>query len=632
MQTLLRLKKVLKSSPLTLFAEQMTASRFPNYRCRPLTADEITLLTSSGNYCEDWSLIQVENNFDASRVRQSIFQGQIRLPAFYGTVLTPGGISVPTGIYRSTIYDCVIENSHIQDVSHMSGVIVSQGAILQNIGSFVTSGLTSFGVGKSIPIGTEMGGRTIRLIPDLSLDLAEALVLDRKDSEGLAACGQQIESWILEIQQKMCFVGKGAKICNTNILRNSWIGPHARVDGAAKLRNSFLFSSLEQPTEVYDGVILEGVQTQEGVRVHSFAQVRDSLLMRQSKVGRLALVNSSIIGPCAHIEEAEVTSSFVGPLAQLHHHSLLISTLWPEGRGNVGYGANVGSNHTGRMPDQELRAGIGQFFGLGTSIKFPSNFSESPFTLIATGVTTSPQRLRFPFALIGAPLTPIAGMPSHLNEVHPGWGYARNAFSIARSLYKYTQRSKGFPEEIGYDLLNPELARQVLDAYNRLSTTAVKDIYTEKEIIGLGSNILRESVRQEAIHSYLAYLDRFAVDTALTTLEQAPDLLENSSPVDIRRLFQGDLMKELWKLLPIPDSIPALVRRHRTLEKRWLESILQSLSRDGERGRKIFDDYDWVHPDPQDFIDWQKARFEGTRKRCNHLLKTLREPNIGTED
>lgn len=31
--------------------------------------------------------------------------------------------------------------------------------------------------------------------------------------------------------------------------------------------------------------------------------------------------------------------------------------LWPEGRGNVAYGANVGSNHTGKLADQEAVPG-----------------------------------------------------------------------------------------------------------------------------------------------------------------------------------------------------------------------------------------------------------------------------------
>ena len=46
-------------------------------------------------------------------------------------------------------------------------------------------------------------------------------------------------------------------------------------------------------------------------------------------------------GECLHC--------LVGPFVGFHHQSLLIATIWPLGRGNVGYGANVGSNHTSRQ-------------------------------------------------------------------------------------------------------------------------------------------------------------------------------------------------------------------------------------------------------------------------------------------
>ena len=84
----------------------------------------------------------------------------------------------------------------------------------------------------------------------------------------------------------------------------------------------------------------------------------------------------------------------------MHHQSLLIGAFWPEGKGNIGYGANVGSNHTSKSADQEIWPGEGVFFGLGCSIKFPTNFTAAPYTIVATGVTTLAQKVEFPFSLI----------------------------------------------------------------------------------------------------------------------------------------------------------------------------------------------------------------------------------------
>src|SRR5438093_5611883 len=115
------------------------------------------------------------------------------------------------------------------------------------------------------------------------------------------------------------------------------------------------------------------------------------------------MVTASISGPNSGVAEGEVTASLLGPFVGFHHQALLIAALWPEGKGNVGYGANVGSNHTSKAPDQEFWPGEGTFFGLGVNIKFPADFSRAPYSIIASGVATLPQRVTFPFSLLNNP-------------------------------------------------------------------------------------------------------------------------------------------------------------------------------------------------------------------------------------
>lgn len=57
----------------------------------------------------------------------------------------------------------------------------------------------------------------------------------------------------------------------------------------------------------------------------------------------------SILGPDSGVGAGECHHSLVGPFVGFHHQALLIAAIWPLGRGNVGYGANVGSNHTSRQ-------------------------------------------------------------------------------------------------------------------------------------------------------------------------------------------------------------------------------------------------------------------------------------------
>ncbi|MDR1759600.1 MAG: DUF4954 family protein [Fibrobacter sp.] len=619
MHHLVKLKKVLKSSPLTVCTESYKAGRNAG-KTRALTENEIAVLEKNGNHCENWADIVVDIAFDPNHIYHSIFSGKVHLPTFYGTVLIPGDVSFPTGIYSSHVHDCIIENSLVHSVSLISNILVRQGAVLQNIGSLACNGNTHYQIGSEIYIGNEMGGRKVRIFPDINQELVETQLFQNKNPEDDAAFAEVISEWREEVSPPFGVIEKGAVISNTGIIRNSWIGPNVRVDGAAKIRNSTILSSLENPTGIYDAVILDSSCVQEGSLLYAGAQIHRSVLMKKAKVGKLALIHSSIIAPCCQIEEAEVTSSFVGPLTQIHHHSLLISALWTAGGGNIGYGANIGSNHTGRMPDQEIYPGQGFFFGLGVNVKYPANFSEAPFSVIASGITTEPQRLRFPFSLIKAPSQNYAGISENLNELLPAWNYGKNAYGLERNAYKYAVRRKGVEEIPPFKILNAELAKLVLKAYHSLNVEKVLDVYTEEDIPGLGSNYLREANRMRAKLGYANYLERFFLDAFLTLLESSPALLRNPLK-ETRKLLPGELFKDIARIISIPETLSDLIKRYRHLEKQWFDSITESVERDAIRGKKIFDDYEETHPADSAFMDNCTWRLEEAARRSNALLK-----------
>ena len=622
MQRLLKLKKVLKASDLSSLAENFRAIKASVAKLRNLTAEEVTTLEKNGNRCEDWNRVLVEPNFDPARVQRSVFMGDVRLPAFYGTLLLPGDVSFPTGIYDSLVHNCIVENALVYKVSMLSNVLVRSSAVVHNVGTLVSSGKINFMIGSTMSVGNEMGGRELFVFPDITMDLVEAQLFHKAESDVQQSFEEQLKNFREEISLPFGVVGKGAVVSNTNIVRNSWIGAHARVEGAAKIRNTIILSSLEESTHIYDSVIIENSDLQMGVKVHTGAEVQRSVLMSRSKVGCKAIVKSSIVAPCCHIEEGEVNSSYMGPLTQMHHHSLLIAALWPDGCGNLGYGANVGSNHTGRMPDQEIMPGQGMFFGLGVNVKFPANYRESPFTLIASGVTTMPQRVKFPFSLIRSGDPQLMGVPARLNEILPAWNYARNAYALDRNIYKYAQRGKGAVPNSYFSLYGAETVHYAFDAYCRLQVNQVQDVYTKEHIDGLGENFLRERVRQKALKTYGEYLERYVLDQMIALVENDASLALQP-PRELRRLLSGDLNREVSRVVPMPATFDELVKRYRTLEKEWFDSVAHGLDRDIARGKEIFDDYESAHPIDKNFAEWEKNRFEESVKRLSAVLKNL---------
>lgn len=622
MQRLLKLKKFLRNTNLSVFSENLRNPKHAEERFRPLTSAEIESLEKNGNRCDDWTKIRVEGNFTPERIYRSVFIGSVYLPAFFGTLLLPGDVSFPTGIYDSILHNCVVENALVYRVSMLSNVFVSRFAILQNVGTLVSSGKLQFL--KSISVGNECGTRNLMVYPDTNQNFLEHQLDNLFATDFQNQYEAILNEWQNEIKIHSGFIGPGAVLSNIGVVRNSWIGPHARIVGASKIRGSIVLSSLEETTGIYDSVILENSIVQESCMIHSAAQVKNSLVLKKTKIGKMALVSSSIISNCCHIEEAEVTSSFVGPLTQLHHHSLLIAALWPKGCGNIGYGANVGSNHTGRKPDQEIHPGIGTFFGLGVNIKFPANFKNSPFLLIASGVTTSPQRLELPFALIRPGNPEKYGLSKDLNEVVPGFGYGKNAFALERNLQKYAQRGKNIISSAFYSLFSVSNVRAVYNAFVKLQEVTVQEIYTGKDLNILGSNYMREPVRQFALQVYRNFLERFLFESVLTAVESDSSMIL-LSPKEILRSLPGEVFKERFSNIELPATVPEVLKRLRALSKQWVENVLAGDARDKERGQAIFDDYQQVHPEDKAFYELVKGQHEQLIRRIQTVLKDSRE-------
>ncbi|RYG49895.1 DUF4954 family protein, partial [archaeon] len=205
------------------------------------------------------------------------------------------------------------------------------------------------------------------------------------------------------------------------------------VVSGSSVYNSTLLAVEGAPTLIQNGAVVTDSVLHPGSIVDDNASVADSLLFSLSGVRRAGMVMESVIASTSCVYEAEVGHCLVGPLVGSHHTALLIACLWPHGKGNLAYGANVGSNHTGKLPDQELMAGEGIFFGLTTGIKFPANFAQAPYTLIATGVNTLPQKMDMPFSLVNEPSTGSTRVPilsPAINELFPGWMLSDNMYAL----------------------------------------------------------------------------------------------------------------------------------------------------------------------------------------------------------
>jgi hypothetical protein len=273
-----------------------------------------------------------------------------------------------------------------------------------------------------------------------------------------------------------------------------------------------------------------------------------------------------------------------------HHQALCIATYWPEGKGNIGYGANVGSNHSGKAPDCELVCGEGIFFGLACVIKFPCNFSKAVYSLIASGVTCLPQKMEFPFSLINSGSIPTL---SGLNELLPAWVLSDNMFTLLRNEDKFKKRQEKKESSFIYDhqVFRKDTMLLVVDAIDRLTAVACKGtngIYTEAEIPGLGKNYLKEPARLRAIDTYSFILRWYGLRAHYL---RTGDRLSESDPEFI---FGVEVLKKLKMNL---SETKSLLQEFSKLDFLISSNCVTSKTKDDVRGEKIIGtQYSEFHP------------------------------------
>ena len=428
---------------------------------RALRDSEIDELVSDGNTAEDWRRVRVAETFQPGRVRHSEFFGCVTLGHFEEPVEWAGGVVIPSGIYRSTVANCTIgHNALIRNVGLLASYVVDERAIVTDCGRVVCEGRTTFGNGLDIPIGPQLGGRWLRAFSEITLDLAIALTSLR--SGEIAGLYAEFLADYLRMAESTCgVIGAGSTITNIPSMRNVYVGESVEIDAATRVENSVLLSTPEEQVRIRDGASVCDSILQWGVEVRGPSVVERSVLLEHAVVDRFGIVSNSVIGPNSAVSGAEVTSSLVGPFVGCHHQALLIAARWPGGRGNMGYGASVGCNHTSRVPDQEAILGEGLFIGLGTKLQYPVNLLNSPYSVLATGLSLPPQKIAFPFSLIRPATVSIPGTAPGSNILVPGWMLSENLYAVQRCLLKFRTRDRSTRHVLEHEVFRAEVMTQV---------------------------------------------------------------------------------------------------------------------------------------------------------------------------
>lgn len=575
---------------------------------RPLTAEEIENLSRQGCFSPDWSQILVEaNGFEVFRIYDTCFYGKCVLGRFGEKVKLFDTVEIASGIYNCTLINCEVgNNALVYNAGVVSNYVIEEGAVVYNVGELTAKEGCQFGNGKEIPLAIETGGRETLTYAEITILVAEKIASSRKDKQLLDEYAEFISNYLKEVTSPKGIVKKGAIIKNTKKVVDTFVGDYAVIDNATLVKNVTMLSNESEKTKILDGAYVVNSILQWGSDASSMAIVDTSVLTEHSHVERHGKLTQSILGPNSGIGEGEVTASLVGPFVGFHHQALLIAAFWPEGKGNIGYGANVGSNHTGKAPDQEIWCGEGTFFGLGVNIKFPSDFSRAPYCIIATGVTSLPQKVEMPFSLINTPSAVHPGLSPVYNEIFPGWVLSDNIFAVKRNEGKYIKRNKARRTQFVLEIFRPDIIDLMLEARKRLQNIKEKkEIYLDKDINGIGKNYLLEENRVAGIEAYTRYIRYYALmglKKRVESLLAKVDKPGSEIAAKINSVYETVTDCPRWeheRKVLIAEFSERDVKKHLQLLAEMQEQIAKdvqsSKEKDDKRGVRIIPDYAEAH-------------------------------------
>lgn len=628
-----QLSQILENSHFLKTVETTALNKEKNIstaRVRNLTNNEIKTLITGNNFSPEWQNILVDESFSPEFIKNSRFYGNCILGKFTGEPINAGNTQFPcTGIYNSTIYNSEIgSNVLIDSCNLISNYTISESAVLFHVNSITASKQFSAGTWGTINIGPETGERSIDYFCEITLDLLSEITSSKNCDETYK---RFIKAYSEDCSFKTGFIGKNCLIKNTLSISDSFIDKGTIVSEAGIIEGTTILNREETDTIIGFGVEIKNSCIQEGCEILSSALIHNSVIMEHSTCEKKCLISNSIIGPGSSIGEAEITSSFTGPLTGAHHHSLLISAIWPEGKGNLGYGANVGSNHTSRQPDQEIFPGEGMFFGLGSNIKFPADYRKAPYSIISTGVTTMPQKVLFPFSLISQPSAIYDEISPSINEIFPAWGLYRNIYAIIRNELKYIERHRTGQNKTDLEIFRPEIIDMMRSSSIALERINIpKEIYTDSDIKGLGKNFMTEASRLKAIEAYNFHITFYALKHLA---QRVAKVIGDNITFDPETIYRDDDETPYWahaaevidslglKTIPLKEALDKYIYYINILD----ENVFESRNRDKIRGESIIEDYADFHlsPEKDPVIIKLKAKYEIEKSRLMQIIKII---------
>ncbi|MBN1257801.1 MAG: DUF4954 family protein, partial [Planctomycetes bacterium] len=295
-----------------------------NHSFRALTAGEIAILEAGGSRADDWTNVQVAQEFKAETVVRSGFSGSVKLGAFQQPVKV-NGAPLPSGIYDSQLHNSSInDNSLVQQTALLANYEVGANVSILNCGLISVEGESAFGNGCELEVLNEGGGRELKIFERLSSQLAYLWTCYRHRPKLVEAINNMIEAYAASKKSTRGIIGDGALLTNCQSIKNVQVGPAATLDRVLGLENGTILSKPEAVTKVGAGVEATNFIISTGASVTGAAILSKCFVGQGCKIGhQFSAEGSTFFANCEGFH-GEAVCLLAGPYTVTHHKSTLL--------------------------------------------------------------------------------------------------------------------------------------------------------------------------------------------------------------------------------------------------------------------------------------------------------------------
>lgn len=366
---------------------------------RLLTNEEINILEENGCTAEDWTSINVADDFQPTYIKNVNFYGEIFMGVFEKNIEVSNGFVRHSGIRNATLRNAYIgDNCLIENIgNYINNYAIGEECCICNVCTMETTAEATYGEGNTISVLNEAGNGNVILFSGLTSNLAALMIRNAADKEFTAAIRGIVKDDIERRAREKSTVGNNVKIVNTAEITNTHISDNCEINGASRISDCTLASGLEDNVFIGSGVICENSIVTDGSAVLNGANITNCFVGEACQITNGFTAESSLLFANCYMSNGEACAAFCGPFSASHHKSTLLIGCMLSFY-NAGSATNF-SNHAYKMgPIHYGCLERGTKTASGSHLLLPANIGA--FSVCLGKITNHPDTRSLPFSYI----------------------------------------------------------------------------------------------------------------------------------------------------------------------------------------------------------------------------------------